>query len=69
MKKIQIKINDEKEIRVNIEKSEDINLENYGIILADKIKVFITKLKILKILKKRICFKSNGSNKKRTKIK
>ena len=45
-----IKINDEKEVKLVVEKGEDINLENYGTILADKIKVFITKLKILKIL-------------------
>ena len=35
---------------LEIEESEEINNQNYGLILADKIKVFMTKLKILKIL-------------------
>ena len=45
-----IKIDENTPIKVNIVNSEDINTENYGIILADKIKEFISKLKILKIL-------------------
>ena len=45
-----IQVNDEKPVKVDIQNGEDINLENYGTILADKIKVFMTKLKILKIL-------------------
>ena len=45
-----IKVNEENPVKVTIQNGEDINLENYGSILADKIKVFITKLKILKIL-------------------
>ena len=45
-----IKINEESPIKVNIIYDEDINTQNYGIILADKIKEFISKLKILKIL-------------------
>ena len=45
-----IKINDEKPVNVKIENGENINTQNYGIILADKIKEFMTKLKILKIL-------------------
>ena len=45
-----VQVNDEKPVKVTITKGEDINLENYGTILADKIKVFMMKLKILKIL-------------------
>ena len=45
-----IKINDENPIKPKITNVEDINTQNYGIILADKIKEFMTKLKILKIL-------------------
>ena len=45
-----VQVNDEKPVKVEIQIGEDINLENYGTILADKVKVFITKLKILKIL-------------------
>ena len=45
-----VQVNDEKLVKVEIQTGEDINLENYGTILADKVKVFITKLKILKIL-------------------
>ena len=45
-----IQVNDDNPIKVIIQKGEDINLENYGSILADKIKSFMTKLKILKIL-------------------
>ena len=45
-----VQVNDEKPVKVEIQTGEDINLENYGTILADKVKVFITKLKILKIL-------------------
>jgi len=45
-----VKINEENPIKVNIINAEDINTENYGIILADKIKEYLSKLKILKIL-------------------
>ena len=45
-----IKINEEEPVKINIIKDEEINSQNYGIILADKIKDFISKLKILKIL-------------------
>ena len=45
-----IKINEEEPVKVNLVNDVDINTQNYGIILADKIKEFITKLKILKIL-------------------
>ena len=45
-----IQVNDETPVKVTIQNGEDINMENYGTILADKIKVFMTKLKILKIL-------------------
>ena len=45
-----IKIDENTPVKVNIVNSEDINTQNYGIILADKIKEFISKLKILKIL-------------------
>ena len=45
-----IQVNEENPVKVTIQNGEDINLENYGTILADKIKVFMTKLKILKIL-------------------
>ena len=45
-----IQVNDEKPVKVEVQNGEDINIENYGTILADKIKVFMTKLKILKIL-------------------
>ena len=37
-------------MKVDIVYAEDINTQNYGIILADKIKEFLSKLKILKIL-------------------
>ena len=45
-----IKIDENTPVKVNITNAEDINTQNYGIILADKIKEFISKLKILKIL-------------------
>ena len=45
-----IKFNEEEPVKVNMVNDEDINTQNYGIILADKIKEFMTKLKILKIL-------------------
>ena len=45
-----VKINEENPVKVNIENAEDINTENYGVILADKIKEYMSKLKILKIL-------------------
>ena len=45
-----VKINNETPIKVNIVNDEDINTNNYAIILADKIKEFLSKLKILKIL-------------------
>ena len=45
-----IKINDNNPVKPQINNDEDINTQNYGIILADKIKEFMTKLKILKIL-------------------
>ena len=48
--KFSIKINEEKPVVVNIVQDEDINTENYSIILADKIKEYLSKLKILKIL-------------------
>ena len=48
--KFQVKINEENPIEAKIQNDEDINTQNYGIILADKIKEIITKLKILKIL-------------------
>ena len=48
--KFQIKINEENPIEPQIKNDVDINTQNYSIILADKIKEFITKLKILKIL-------------------
>ena len=44
-----IKVND-KIVKPKISSDEDINTQNYGIILADKVKEFMTKLKILKIL-------------------
>ena len=44
-----IKVND-KIVKPKISSDEDINTQNYGIILADKIKEFMAKLKILKIL-------------------
>ena len=47
---LNVKVNEENPVKVTIQNGEDINLENYGSILADKIKVFMTKLKILKIL-------------------
>ena len=47
---MNIKINNKEPIKVNFVNGEDINIKNYGIILADKIKEFMTKLKILKIL-------------------
>ena len=46
----KIKVNEENPVEPKIIQDEDINTKNYGIILADKIKEFITKLKILKIL-------------------
>ena len=48
--KFSIKVNEENPVEPKITNEEDINTQNYGIILADKIKEFITKLKILKIL-------------------
>ena len=45
-----IKINEEEPAKINIINDEEINSQNYGIILADKIKDFMSKLKILKIL-------------------
>ena len=45
-----VKENDENPVAPKIINDEDINTQNYGIILADKIKEFMTKLKILKIL-------------------
>ena len=45
-----IKIDENTPVKVNITNAEDINTQNYGIILADKIKEFMSKLKILKIL-------------------
>ena len=45
-----VKINEEKPVKVNIVYDEDINTQNYGFILADKIKEFMSKLKVLKIL-------------------
>ena len=45
-----VQINDEINMKVDIVYAEDINTQNYGIILADKIKEFFSKLKILKIL-------------------
>ena len=45
-----VQINDEINMKVDIVYDEDINTQNYGIILADKIKEFLSKLKILKIL-------------------
>ena len=45
-----IKVDEEQPVKVTIKNDEDINTQNYGIILADKIKEFMTKLKILKIL-------------------
>ena len=45
-----VKINEENPVKVNVVYDEDINTQNYGIILADKIREFISKLKILKIL-------------------
>ena len=44
-----IKVND-KILKPKISSDEDINTQNYGIILADKIKEFMANLKILKIL-------------------
>ena len=48
--KFSIKINEEAPVNVNIVDGEDINTENYSIILADKIKEYLSKLKVLKIL-------------------
>ena len=45
-----VKIDDETPVKVNIVNDEEINTNNYTIILADKIKEFLSKLKILKIL-------------------
>ena len=40
----------EEEFKMNIIKGEEINMSNYGIILASKISEFLNKLKILKIV-------------------
>ena len=45
-----IKINEGNPAKVNIVQGEEINTQNYSIILADKIKEYLSKLKILKIL-------------------
>ena len=45
----KLKINKE-EFKMNIIKGEEINMSNYGIILASKISEFLNKLKILKIV-------------------
>ena len=45
----KISINDE-EFKMNIQKGEEINMSNYGIILASKISEFLNKLKILKVV-------------------
>ena len=50
LSKFTIKFNDENPVEPKITNAENINNQNYGIILADKIKEYITKLKILKIL-------------------
>ena len=47
---LSVKIDEENPVKVNIVNAEDINTENYGVILADKIKEYMSKLKILKIL-------------------
>ena len=47
-----IKVND-KILKPKISSDEDINTQNYGIILADKVKEFMTKLKILENDKKK----------------
>ena len=46
----KIKVNDGNPVQAKIVNDADINTQNYEIILADKIKEYITKLKILKIL-------------------
>ena len=46
----KVKVNEENPVEVKLVNDADINTQNYGIILADKIKEYITKLKILKIL-------------------
>jgi len=45
-----VKINEENPVKIKIIYDEDINTQNYEFILADKIKEFMSKLKILKIL-------------------
>ena len=45
-----IKINDEEEVKMNVIKGEEINMSNYGIILANKISEYLNKLKVLKIV-------------------
>ena len=46
----KLKINDEEEVKMNIIKGEDINISNYGVILASKISEYLNKLKVLKIV-------------------
>ena len=46
----KIKINDEEEVKMNIIKGEEINMSNYGVILASKISEYLNKLKVLKIV-------------------
>ena len=45
-----IKINDEKEIKMNLIQGEKIDKSNYGIILSGKISEYLNKLKVLKIV-------------------
>ena len=40
----------EEEVKMNILKGEEINMSNYGVILANKISEFLNKLKILKVV-------------------
>ena len=46
----RLKINDEKDKKMNLTKGEEINKQNYGIILANKISEILNKLKVLKIV-------------------
>lgn len=47
---LKIIYDDDEPMEIKSEEGEVLNTENYGIILADKVPEFITKLKILKIL-------------------
>ena len=46
----KVKMNEEEEVKMNINKGEEINKSNYGVILSNKISEFLNKLKVLKIV-------------------